>query len=352
MESKELKPYSEPEEWLYATYPNLHAIWKNAFLTQHSNSLNMDLYCYICKVKPSSGVHYGIKICEADKQFLKRTFHYQLKYPQCTKPGLEVCPPRPRGWCQLCRLTTCLSTPVNIAMIRVGEKQTAAGTSKINKENKNFTIQMIVPPSALQTESNESYYINDIPVTFNAASPTYNYYPTITTPSFYENLVPVSVHSSAQMSPFDFSMSSRMSATFSLQDQLVPPLVINECEPIDLSLKRKRKSFEEYTFSEELPIKQYRFLDEEPIDLSVSSRNTSASHIKLMNGYDAMWNRSSDLRLRSTPSPSLENGNSVNKLSVNSTILGDALEQIKANISASSLANLSSISDILPESEK
>merc|ERR1712228_952805 len=173
-----------------------------------------------------------------------------------------------------------------------------------------------------------------------------------TTPPFYENILPVSVHSSAQMSPFDFSMSSRMSATFSLQDQLVPPLIINECEPIDLSLKRKRKSFEEYTFSEELPFKQYRFSDEEPIDLSVSSRNTSASHIKLMNRYDAMWNRSSDLRLRFTPSPSLENGNSVNKLSVNSTILGDALEQIKANISASSLANLSSISDILPESEK
>merc|ERR1719309_623652 len=121
-------------------------------------------------------------------------------------------------------------------MIRVGEKQTAAGTSKLNQENKNF---MIVPSRALKTEPNESYYINDIPVTFNAASPTYNYYPTITTPSFYENLVPVTVHSSAQMSPFDFSMSSKMSSNFSVQDQLVPPPIVNECEPIDLSLKRK-----------------------------------------------------------------------------------------------------------------
>jgi len=51
-----------------------------------------------------------------------------------------------------------------------------------------------------------------------------------------------------------------------------------------------------------------------------------------------------------SPSPVLESSYGVNKLSVNSTILGHALTQIQASISmSSSLANLSSVSDILTE---
>ena len=79
MDYKGYTQYSGPESWLYTTYPHLHAIWRQAVTSSDTTTFNLELSCTICKVKPSSGLHYGVKICEADKQFLKRTFHYQLQ---------------------------------------------------------------------------------------------------------------------------------------------------------------------------------------------------------------------------------------------------------------------------------
>ena len=66
-------------------------------------------------------------MCEADKQFLKRTFHKGFKYAACSKSG---CPPKPRGWCQRCRLAACLSTPLNLAMLRIANNNTSPNTEK------------------------------------------------------------------------------------------------------------------------------------------------------------------------------------------------------------------------------
>ena len=135
--------YSGAEEWLRQTYPHLHAAWLQTFSNlENFNVMNMQLTCMVCQIKPSSGLHYGVKMCEADKQFLKRSFHYQIIYPKCGKEG--ECPPRPRGWCQICRLGRCLSTPVTISMIRIGNKSAPVKQSK-KEVVPLFTIKVEVP---------------------------------------------------------------------------------------------------------------------------------------------------------------------------------------------------------------
>ena len=83
--------------------------------------------CLICNLREHTGPHYGVFMCEADKQFLKRTFHKGFKYAACSKSG---CPPKPRGWCQRCRLAACLSTPLNLAMLRIATNNTSIHTQK------------------------------------------------------------------------------------------------------------------------------------------------------------------------------------------------------------------------------
>jgi len=140
---KNFTEYSGAEEWLRQTYPHLHAAWLQTFSNlQNFNVMNMQLTCMVCQTKPSSGLHYGVKMCEADKQFLKRTFHYQIVYPECGKEG--ECPPRPRGWCQICRLGRCLSTPVTISMIRIGNKSLPVKQTK-KEAAPLFTIKVEVP---------------------------------------------------------------------------------------------------------------------------------------------------------------------------------------------------------------
>ena len=83
--------------------------------------------CLICNLREHTGPHYGVFMCEADKQFLKRTFHKGFKYAACSKSG---CPPKPRGWCQRCRLAACLSTPLNLAMLRIATYNASLHTEK------------------------------------------------------------------------------------------------------------------------------------------------------------------------------------------------------------------------------
>ena len=79
-------------------------------------------------------------MCEADKQFLKRTFHKGFKYAACSKSG---CPPKPRGWCQMCRLAACLSTPLNLAMLRIANNNTCIDAQKA------ISNQSHIPESSL-----------------------------------------------------------------------------------------------------------------------------------------------------------------------------------------------------------
>jgi hypothetical protein len=392
MEYKGYTQYSGPEAWLYATYPQLHAIWRQAFANKDTASLNLELSCTICKVKPSSGQHYGVKICEADKQFLKRTFHYQLKYPPCTKTGEEgVCPPRPRGWCQVCRLRTCLATPINIAMIRVGDKLGGEGKNKKlaklkkSQEPNPYTIQMTFQPNQ-EFQVPEHYSIADWPLAF-PPPPSFQYYPTTTTPSFYD--IP-SFYRTRSPQPQDYShptscYDEQNQYMKQDQDQEIPP-VSQECLPLDLSVKPEPVIVDDdQWYTDELTFAEFptKLLicqsNEEPLDLTKAG-STSNSPSKScftapsFQGFD--WAKTSlrpyspfsfgsdssrsslsrpssaDGRIRSTPSPVLEASYGLNKLSVNSTALGDALAQIQANISASSLANLSSVSDILTDADK
>jgi len=387
MEYKGYTQYSGPEAWLYATYPHLHTIWKQAFTSKNTTSLNLELSCTICKVKPSSGQHYGVKICEADKQFLKRTFHYQLKYPPCTRDGEGVCPPRPRGWCQLCRLRTCLATPINIAMIRVGDKLAGEGKTKKSAKSKKtqepvpFTIQMAIQPIQ-EFQVPEHYSIADWPLAF-PPPPAFQCYPTATTPSFYD--LPT-FYRTPSPQPQDYSNSPSCHEEQNQNykpDQEVPP-VLQECLPLDLSMKPEPAIDDDQWYTDELTFAEFptKLLlshpKDEPLDLTTAGSKSNSPSKSCFSkpsslGFDfskaslrpsyPFWGSdssksslsrpsSADGRIRSTPSPVLEASYGLNKLSVNSTVLGDALAQIQANISASSLANLSSVSDILTDGDK
>merc|ERR1719222_25623 len=132
---------SPAELWLSSTYPSLADSWRRACqraggTKQHGEAallpgldwtkplkargklerVGVDITCTICKLKEHTGPHYGVYMCEADKQFLKRTFHKGFKYATCSRKG---CPPKSRGWCKACRLAACLSTPINLAMLRI-----------------------------------------------------------------------------------------------------------------------------------------------------------------------------------------------------------------------------------------
>merc|ERR1719219_463307 len=143
MTSRNYTEYSGPAEWLRETYPTIHAAWTQSFSSQDPSMMTFELTCKICELKPSSGVHYGVKMCEADKQFLKRTFHYQIVYSPCSQTDISDCPPRPRGWCQICRLRKCLSFPVNINLIRIGNK---TNKSKPREAPPQVSITVIPPP--------------------------------------------------------------------------------------------------------------------------------------------------------------------------------------------------------------
>jgi len=366
---------TDVEQWLYGTYPLIHKIWKHAFTNRYNLSLNLELNCTICKVKPSSGMHYGVKICEADKQFLKRTFHHKIKYPECTKlNNVEICPPRPRGWCQLCRLTACLSAPVNIFMIRVGESSTRGNQTKYNHEE---TVSIECPPQynlniIKPCLEKENSFKHEEPNRYSISlAPSYNYYP-----SLQSNCIP-STNDKIDSSRFSLGVEEREVAPRltvkkellkeAWEEILVFPessvkkeLLEEACLPLDLSRKSKQTEMEDQWYIDELNFVENacNFTNvndnlEEPLDLTTPgfvSSNCSPNKSWLEKYSKPFLSRSlNELKGRSTPSPGPD-GN--NKFSINSTVLGNALAQIQGNISVSSLANLSSLSDILSESDK
>merc|ERR1719318_1658748 len=342
-----LTKYSEPEAWLCSTYPQLHAMWRVVMSNKDiMDTHTMKLTCTICKVKPSSGLHYGVKICEADKQFLKRTFHHQIKYPQCSKPGESVCPPRPRGWCQLCRLTTCLTVPINIAMIRVDKKPIAMKGKKIIDQNP-ISFEITIQP-------NQEFQIPEVIPSWSATPPPHS--------AMFQYLPPAPLIPYSTPSITQVYGSYNIDQELLLSDHAVPD---QDSAPLDLSIKSKPKVVEcdglEELFLIDSPTK--KLVDQLKEDLTKSSlsgkifprsRPSSPLYFDVYSKMPSLSRPSSaDGRTRSTPSSSvLEVSYGLNKLSVNSTALGEALAQIQANISGSSLANLSSVSDILCDEEK
>ena len=135
----------EAELWLRTAYPLLHQEYQKS--TPSSPSTTSSTICLICLLRPHSGLHYGLPTCEGDKQFLKRTFHERIVYSLCLEE--EICEPRPRGWCQYCRLRRCLVSGVNLSLVRVGEARVRGGTKRTREQanwiNKNQVPPMYVP---------------------------------------------------------------------------------------------------------------------------------------------------------------------------------------------------------------
>jgi len=333
MEYKSYTQYSGAEAWLHATYPHLHAIWKQA-IANNDTTVNTDNFCTICKVKPSLAVHYGVKICEADKQFLKRTFHYQLVF-----------------WLDLTSLRLC---------------------TKKTLEPNPFTFQMTFQPKQEQYPIPENYSFADLPLAF-PPPPSFQYYPATissTQPSFYD--IPSFYRTPSPT--LDEQEHSNSASFFDREQNLCPKSdkkvspVFQECTPLDLSVKFQPALDDEQWFTDELTFTEfptkllYLQPKEEPLDLSTASSacpspTKSCFSKPSLLGWD--FSRSSlsrpssaDGRIRSTPSPVLEASYGLNKLSVNSALLADALAQVHANISVSTLANLSNVSDILTDSDR
>jgi len=110
---------TDTEIWLKVQYPELVDLWSNSYLnTVPRRDISTGEECLICHIRSNTGLHYGVFSCEADKQFLKRTFHEKQVYKIC---DLQ-CPPRFRGWCQYCRLKSSLLAGINLKMIRTNEK--------------------------------------------------------------------------------------------------------------------------------------------------------------------------------------------------------------------------------------
>ena len=308
MTSRNYTEYSGAEEWLRETYPHLHHIWTQSFNSPSLDMFNLELKCKICELKPSTGIHYGVKMCEADKQFLKRSFHYQIVYSPCDKEDIGVCAPRPRGWCQMCRLRKCLSFPVNISLIRIGNK-----ASKVKKEAPPQISITVIPPPLFETQDvpTPEYEIKNLP--------TFDFFQ-------YREPTPMS----------GFSLSSKID-------------LIEDCEPLDLSRKRKHCAVDNDWFSDELLFTSFSpenmFLPpSKPLDLSPYSSTGDQSQLT-----DFFLHPGLDPVTRRTPSPVLEASQSLYKVSVYSTLLGDALSRIQSSMSMSnSLVNLSSVSDVLP----
>ena len=371
MQSRNFTEYTGAEEWLQVNYPHLYTIWLQSLASQEDQSMmNFELPCKVCRIKPSTGLHYGVKMCEADKQFLKRTFHHQIIYAPCSQEGDGVCPPRPRGWCQMCRLRRCLSTPVSISMIRVGNKVPKSSQTQ-SMSQPLFTIKVEVPPSLPQV--NEDHTVNF------ARSSTQHHQ------ERYRNLSLQPVHEEQMI---DLSQSPSQYFQERLQYHLEQmnknqesyrqtyPYVISDCRnsteysnvkseflddklddgPLDLRTQSKKQIgkdwfYEETRFAQNQLHTNYVLLnDDQPLDLSPLSNHTDQLETTDLSRPSSVDFHCSQRR---TPSPILDASNCMNKLSVNSTVLGDALSRIQGNISMSnSLVNLSSISDILCESDK
>ena len=71
----------DAESWLKVAYPDLHQIYQLSSLSLPSSSSSPSIpsTCSICSLRPPSGSHYGVQMCEGDKQFIKRTFHERVE---------------------------------------------------------------------------------------------------------------------------------------------------------------------------------------------------------------------------------------------------------------------------------
>ena len=175
------------------------------------------LTCSICSLREHTGPHYGVYMCEADKQFLKRTFHKGFKYAACSRiyPG---CPPKTRGWCKACRLAACLATPINLAMLRIADNNTVKSTTNTLDISECSKVEDTLPQSPLTPQlTSQSELVSEPPPT-----PV----PTTSTSSVPESIKSLQASLQLPLSPSKMSIPIMSEVTESLNRLTVSSTVL------------------------------------------------------------------------------------------------------------------------------
>jgi len=359
-------------------------VWREAYLkpSEPVHSSQPTTECKICQIRPNTGLHYGVHTCEADKQFLKRTFHERQNYKTC---NLQ-CPPRFRGWCQYCRLKSSLVTGINLKMIRIGDRTKRESKSPSLKSKKKLVNVKSEPGSDADRHVDEQ--LSPSPSRFtdvdfmNVASARMgqaaqdNTGVVVGGGGFSDPPLPPPVNGLAEAWLRPGQTGQKMTA---LHDYMVYPYqpMMPVYQPhvmygywpqlapamTDLSygyipqlsgpisppapsaavatataafVQPPSDSFERArTPSQDLPL-----------DLSSSSASSTSSRPSSRPSSRAS---SSELyQDRSSPSfQCTDFGNSFNKLSVNSAVLQDALKMVEGSLSPGRFANISNLSEVL-----
>jgi len=306
---------TEAETWLEVTYPELVEDWREAYLALLDPSEPAKKECRICSIRPNTGLHYGVHTCEADKQFLKRTFHERQAYKVCNL----FCPPRLRGWCQYCRLRFSLRTGINLKMIRITKKKPSKQRKqRVKQKSASPPVRPKISPGAEMYNPFRPYLDNDPDPDMKPASasvPFLEQLPSYYNPlAFYQQQLSVNywnqIQSQMQVSGLSFCG---------------PPAVrVPNCE----ILSERSTS----------PCQVV------PLDLSWSSSSSSSQTPSRPSSAGSYCSRTSP-----SDSQAGEMATSFNKLSVNSAVLQEALSMVHSTLSPGRFQDLSSVSDVLSE---
>ena len=250
----------------------------------------------------------------------------------------------------MCRLQTCLANPVNIAMIRVGEK-----VKKSKKESKPRE------PTTYTTTNKSLFQNQQFQAPIYYSSPVKEWVSTLyTSPTATYQYLHYPI-------PYDSSSTDQPHSSFSTFDIEAEKLLVESADDCPLDLRTNKVQVDDDDdvdewFRQEVAFTELQTQQSRSDNFDVSTFSSFDSNSFTFSKREDL-SRTESLVLASsisiancsaptTPSPEMESSYGVNKLSVNSTILGHALAQVQSSISmSSSLANLSSVSDILTEAD-
>jgi len=160
--------------------------------------------------------------------------------------------------------------------------------------------------------------------------------------------------------PYDMSSTYQPHSSFSTSDIEAEKLLVESVDDCPLDLRTNKEQVDGDNDVDEWFHQEIAFT-ELHTQQSLSDHSFDSNSFTFLKQEDLSGRESSivassrsiaNSTTRTTPSPEMESSYGVNKLSVNSTILGHALAQVQSSISmSSSLANLSSVSDILTEAD-
>jgi len=160
--------------------------------------------------------------------------------------------------------------------------------------------------------------------------------------------------------PYDMSSTYQPHSSFSTSDIEAEKLLVESVDDCPLDLRTNKEQVDGDNDVDEWFHQEIAFT-ELHTQQSLSDHSFDSNSFTFLKQEDLSGRESSivassrsiaNSTTRTTPSPEMESSYGVNKLSVNSTILGHALAQVQSSISmSSSLVNLSSVSDILTEAD-